>query len=270
MTLRPDTGQTKARPDLPEYLLGWKCMVEGCEEGREGGGGHHVFRRSLGPSYRDAWWVELEDGTLVPNRVGLCPEHHKAVTGGVGGHTARIGLESDRLLWQVLFNGVVVTTVRLVFETDPFDSLLPRDYWAEDVTIPRLHDQGTADVLELLDDMGVQPHHEIDIHEPGHIWSAPETHDHAEIEPGTKCPTCNRRVNHKKKKDSPESTKVFSVRAPLDLASDLDELWEPVAAQYGIDPKEKYFKAKVMLACFAEALQRKRIEIKRGQEGRGA
>lgn len=40
---------------------------------------HHIWRRSFIID-KDAWWVELEDGRLVPNLVNLCSECHRLVT----------------------------------------------------------------------------------------------------------------------------------------------------------------------------------------------
>lgn len=49
--------------------------------------GHHVVRRSATAGPRD--FVTI-DGLVVPNRVGLCKEHHDQLTGLVGGHKAAI------------------------------------------------------------------------------------------------------------------------------------------------------------------------------------
>lgn len=74
------------RPDLPEYELNTYCAVPDCHEVREIGGGHHLFRRSAGyPS----WWVQLEDGTVIGNRIGLCPMHHHLVT-----------VNKTRIIWK--------------------------------------------------------------------------------------------------------------------------------------------------------------------------
>ena len=255
MTLLPDVaGPVKDRPDLPDYYLGWRCMVEGCLEKREDGGGHHVFRRSHGTR---SWWVELEDGTLVPNRVGLCQDHHKAVTGDVGGHRARVEIDGDRLLWTVIFRDVELTKVSLVFEMDPFA------------------------VLELQE----KGYHDIDVNEPGHIWSLPERievpgddiprwlepapeHTHAEVEPGTKCPTCHRRVNHKKKDSSPVS-KIFSFRFPQEGAEEYEQTMEAVAQHWGLDTKKKYWKGELFLELMVEALQRPKKQVRANKDGRG-
>lgn len=77
MTLLPtDSWQVIARPDLPAYELNTVDPVTGkpaCED-------HHIWRRSFGKDFREAWWVELEDGTILPNRVALSNETHRDVT----------------------------------------------------------------------------------------------------------------------------------------------------------------------------------------------
>lgn len=52
------------------------------------------------------------------------------------------------------------------------------------------------------------------------------------IEPGQVCPTCERRVNHPRKHDSPD-TKVFSYRVPVDEADAHAEIREQVAQHLG-------------------------------------
>lgn len=82
------------------YQLAPVCAVPGCWERAEPGS-HHICRRSdtAGPKN----WVAI-DGLVVPNRCRLCTSHHRAVTGGVGGHQARIVWAIDgpgRWLWAV-------------------------------------------------------------------------------------------------------------------------------------------------------------------------
>jgi hypothetical protein len=69
-----------ARLDLEPYKLPAICAVPGCGTAREAGDGHHVWRRSFGPSFREAWWVEVPLVGFFPNRVGLCSDHHQRVT----------------------------------------------------------------------------------------------------------------------------------------------------------------------------------------------
>jgi len=209
MTLIPTRAgvtltEVKDRDDLPLYELGDYCMVPGCENLREKGDGHHVWRRS---NQTKSWWVELEDGTLVPNRVGLCPECHRAVTGEVGGHKAKIVLDKlGRLVWLELrptpWDAEPEWCERgegehLVFAYDPF-SYLP-------------------EAMQLTVTGEEKPHDEV-----------VGEHEHGAVKPGTTCPTCKRRVNHKKKKDSP-NTKVFGYRVPLDDAETHEELLEAAA-----------------------------------------
>lgn len=66
--------------------LGERCAVPDCPD-RPEPGAHHIEPRSRtgGPKL-----FVVIDGLVVPNRCRLCSRHHLAVTGGIGGHTARI------------------------------------------------------------------------------------------------------------------------------------------------------------------------------------
>lgn len=58
------------------YKVGPLCCVKGC--GRTADHAHHLWRRSfLGADFA---WVELWDGVVVQNLVGLCWRHHQEVT----------------------------------------------------------------------------------------------------------------------------------------------------------------------------------------------
>ena len=61
----------------------------------------------------------------------------------------------------------------------------------------------------------------------------PHEHVVAEVAPGDKCPTCERRVPHPKKADSPQS-KVFAYRVPLDDAETHGEILDAAATELGI------------------------------------
>jgi hypothetical protein len=56
---------------------------------------HHIVRRSFGPGFRDAYWVELPDGTIVGNRVNLSSPAHKRITE----NRARISYEDGLFYW---------------------------------------------------------------------------------------------------------------------------------------------------------------------------
>lgn len=93
MTRLPtDSWNVTARPDLPAYELNELCPVTGLKYGLED---HHLWRRSFGKDFRDAWWVELEDGTVVPNRVNLSQDAHGMVTR----NEARIEYEDGTFWW---------------------------------------------------------------------------------------------------------------------------------------------------------------------------
>lgn len=67
------------RLDLPEYELPGVCQAPGCNSTR-GLENHHVWRRSFGAGFAEAWWVELPSGAVVPQRVHLCPLCHLPIT----------------------------------------------------------------------------------------------------------------------------------------------------------------------------------------------
>lgn len=52
-------------------------------------------------------------------------------------------------------------------------------------------------------------------------------------EPGTKCPTCDRRVNHPRKDTSPTS-RPFSYRVPVDEAEAHEEVSQAAAEHLGV------------------------------------
>lgn len=68
-----------------EELAPW-CYAPGCVYAPEPGA-HHIEPRSRTGGPRIAVSI---DGLVISNLARLCPVHHLAVTGGVGGHTARI------------------------------------------------------------------------------------------------------------------------------------------------------------------------------------
>jgi hypothetical protein len=57
-----------------------------------------------------------------------------------------------------------------------------------------------------------------------------------EATPGTKCPTCDRRIPHLKKEDSPKS-KVKSFRIPEDVAVDYEGLLDAAKEHSGVGGK---------------------------------
>lgn len=89
MTRLPvETWDLRARTDLKPYPLNEVCPV--CH--RRPVENHHIVRRSFGgKDFTETWWIELPDGKVIPNRVGLCNLHHQAVTE----NRAQIVLEAD-------------------------------------------------------------------------------------------------------------------------------------------------------------------------------
>lgn len=78
----PNVHGVKGRPGL----LGPICSTPGC--GRVAQQRHHIWPRSYlrGQPYE---WVSV-NGILLQNTCGLCLGHHAEVSGGPGGHAAKI------------------------------------------------------------------------------------------------------------------------------------------------------------------------------------
>jgi len=60
---------------------------------------HHCFPRSFlrGQPYE---WVRFEDGTVIGNRIGFCSEHHRMLTGEIGGYRAKLTWENGLYYWE--------------------------------------------------------------------------------------------------------------------------------------------------------------------------
>jgi len=79
------------------------------------------------------------------------------------------------------------------------------------------------------------------------------------IEPGTRCPTCHRRVNKPRKDDSPP-VKEVRFRGPTDLIEALEEGLDALQEFSGIDPYS-YPRARLLEALLALGAQQ-REELK--------
>lgn len=98
MTLSPiDSWQVRGVAG-PKYKIGPHCSNPKCERLAEHA--HHLWRRSLLTGVFD--WVELPDGHVVGNLVGLCPRHHDDITGRIGGHTAAIRMTPEHIFYWCL------------------------------------------------------------------------------------------------------------------------------------------------------------------------
>lgn len=83
-------------------------------------------------------------------------------------------------------------------------------------------------------------------------------------EPGTRCPTCHRRVNKKRQEDSPAVREV-RLRGPADLVEDVEEHLDILQEFTGIDP---YSYPRLKLASALLALgARHREELREHFEG---
>jgi hypothetical protein len=96
VTLAPSTdfgivGHPGNRYDVSEI-----CVVPGC--GQRAVHVHHCWARSY--LKKDYEWVIMSDGTILGNRVGVCLKHHEWLTGGIGGHRARLAWDHGLLWWE--------------------------------------------------------------------------------------------------------------------------------------------------------------------------
>ena len=57
----------------------------------------------------------------------------------------------------------------------------------------------------------------------------------AQVEPGTRCPTCNRRVNKPRAEDSP-SIREIRIRLPEDRIEAVEEAFDALQEITGVDP----------------------------------
>lgn len=93
MTLAPLVHESVRGVEGKARLLppGSWCVAPGCLSLAQQR--HHVWPRSYlrGQPYE---WVEVH-GKTICNSVGLCLQHHSWVTGGVGGHLAKIVWDGD-------------------------------------------------------------------------------------------------------------------------------------------------------------------------------
>lgn len=89
------------------YDVNTVCATPGC--GQPSAHCHHMWSRSFlrGQPYE---WVQLPDGVVIGNRVGLCAQHHDDVTSPVGGHRARLFWEGGVMHWEEVDPSVVLTT----------------------------------------------------------------------------------------------------------------------------------------------------------------
>lgn len=84
------------------------------------------------------------------------------------------------------------------------------------------------------------------------------------VEPGTRCPTCHRRVNKPRKEDSP-AVKEVRLRGPSDLVEDVEENFDALQEYVGIDPYS-YPRLRLVDALIALGA-RHREEVKAHFEG---
>jgi hypothetical protein len=95
---------------------------------------------------------------------------------------------------------------------------------------------------------GETPHEEICEHKAG------------EVPEGSTCPTCERRVPRRRKKDSP-NTKTTSYRVPLDDVETHKETLEAVSEHMGIGTKKPHWQFWTITAMAAIVLALPKREV---------
>ena len=153
-----------------------------------------MWRRSF--LIGDYGWVELEDGTRLPNLCGLCSEHHWEITE----NRAEIQWLDHDYWWYV-----------------------PGHYKYPLMPSPLDGAYGSGSVPPSAPTVGSV--------EPGE--EEKEMASPQPISPGSTCPLCLRRIPHPQKETSPK-TKTFSYRVPVDDAETHDEILSAAAEHLGI------------------------------------
>lgn len=255
MTKLPmETWEVKARPDLPSYGMNVVDARPGSE--LPATEIHHIWRRSFtaGPTA----WVELADGTLVPNEVGLSQESHELIERG--GHRivaalARSGKPifywlTDSKLDLIERAGLSVYEAAAKYGHPLSPQPGPGPQVAADGRTPVGTDAVRGDV-QLDIEGGETPHDEVCEH----------PHKAGQVPEGSTCPTCERRVPRKKKKDSP-NTKTTSYRVPLDSVEDHKEMLEAVSEHMEIGTKKPHWQFWTITGMAAVVLQLPKDQVK--------
>ena len=89
---------------------------------------------------------------------------------------------------------------------------------------------------------------------------------HRPPEPGEKCPTCDRRVNHPKLASSPQS-EVDSFRVPPGEKDNSRAVEEVASEHAGISTAEKFWRWRYRVAIDAYVLQQQPGFLARAMEG---
>lgn len=96
MTLLPSNEFGIRGHEGKPYDVNPMCAAPNCTQ--RSAHAHHMWSRSYlrGQPYE---FVQLPDGTVIGNRIGLCQDHHAMVTGEIGGYRAHIRLEQGVFWW---------------------------------------------------------------------------------------------------------------------------------------------------------------------------
>jgi hypothetical protein len=207
-----ESWNIKPRLDLPRYDLNEFCPITG--EVPEPGS-HHIVRKSFTALGKDdnarLFWVELEDGEVIGNRIRLSSQAHFRIT------TNRAAI--------VFANGV--------YYWEEANERVPLRWQP-----PTLHRRKT-ELIEL--DPAVTFPADPEAQELGGYSEAPSE--------GEECKLCRRRVPHKKKASSPSETKPMTFgRAPADAADELKQRIDDLAKSSGLSEQAYPQVRAIMLA----------------------
>lgn len=125
----PDVrGVTGKDPPVHDW-----CQIPGCISRTQEG--HHLWSRSFLRG-QPTGWVRVPSGATIANKVGLCREHHRAITGPIGGHAGWIKLEHGDILtyWEL-----VDDEWKPVGPLKPQPQVVGRKQEAEPLTIAKAH-----------------------------------------------------------------------------------------------------------------------------------
>jgi hypothetical protein len=88
------------------------------------------------------------------------------------------------------------------------------------------------------------------------------------VSEGSTCPTCQRRVPHKRKPSSPQ-TKVISIRVPIDDVETFEEILEAAARHLDLHDKPhwKFWVVHHGLVLSLQSVPKRDLQVVPGQDG---
>jgi hypothetical protein len=248
-------------PKQPKYkVLPSHCARPDCN--KQAAHEHHTVGRWFTRSWEERDWALL-GGTLVPIKVPLCHWDHDRVTRNL----AKVSWNGKFFVWvdtdgevELNYKPPLAVAVGVSPGVSPPDS----DSNSEPGLPPTGEKTGgtgrtTIHALRLDTSEGDR---EVDPESPPHgSMAVVDEATPSDVLPGETCPTCKRRVNHKRNSRSPVS-KVVSFRMPRDVAESYEEVIEAAARHLGVYERP-FWKYTVVNAGLVYALQGPRNALKR-------